>query len=146
MKVWYAAVVPCQCAVILVERGRRRHRVNRTFEKPFDLCQLCRIVQLPKVLCLLCQLLALHRRVPLIRDDFRCRVVQVGDEVRQVDICAPRSEAIQSIEMLLQYASRTPPRRDGMRELVPPGISIRAAALRHSRHRGSPFCVVGHGA
>ena len=58
-----------------------------TFQQPFDLPQLRRIIQLPEILGFLCQVFALDSGIPLILNDFGCCIVQVWDHRSEVNIC-----------------------------------------------------------
>lgn len=64
-----------------------------TFQQPFDLPQLGRVVQLSEILSLLCQILALDCRISLVLHDFGRSVVKGWDHRCEVDILFELADA-----------------------------------------------------
>ena len=87
MNVWYAAR-QMACVSFTLHTPNRSDRVVRelTLQETFDLRQLGRIVQFPKIFRLLRQVFALHCRVSLVGDNVGRSIVKCRDQGGQVDV------------------------------------------------------------
>ena len=71
--------------LVAARPGERAPTRRRTLEQALDLGKLACIVELSKVFCFLRQILPLHGRIALVGHDLGRRVVEVGDERREVE-------------------------------------------------------------
>jgi hypothetical protein len=81
-------------------------QLGRTLEQALDLGKFARIVELSKVFCFLRQVLPLHGRIALVGHDFGRRIVEVGDERREVETWIALDESPNQSD---NGAWRTPP-------------------------------------